>query len=376
MSEEEKVMLSGIPPEVETENLPAPIPMDPVDENKPPDDQSLTQTDLDMPKPTAVSESQNQSGKLTDLSGMNRNFKNIWNEERVVTIDRQRSVQTNADKQMNNLLDLLESLRSRKIVTGKIAGVENTGNGVPSAVLQYGEFKVVIPYYECVDPPGDFRDQDPNDVYRYMLTKELGTEIDFIVKGIDQEGGLVVASRKEAMAVRRRQFYFGQDREGNNILYEGVVAEARITAVIRTGIFVELFGVQSYIPVNELSYNRIIDAAHHFQNGQRTLVKILKLDRSDPKNISVTLSVKQTQPNPYESVSERFTIGNLYIGTVTMVDINGIFVSLDCGVDVLCPFPIRGRPLITSRATVRITHIDEELKRMRGEIVYTSFTLR
>ncbi len=376
MSENEEVVQSGVPPEAVEIPVSAQIPMDPVDENKPPDNQLIPQTDLEQERAVQVQDSQNQSDSLAAYSGMNQKFTNIWNEERVVTIGRQRSVETQADKQMNNLLDLLESLRSRKIVTAKIEGVENTGSGVPSAVLQYGDFKVVIPWYECVDPPEDLRGMEPNDVYRYLLTKELGAEIDFIVKGIDQEGELVVASRKEAMAVRRRQFYFGHDRDGNNILYEGVIAEARVTGVIRAGIFVELFGVQAYIPLSELSYTRVIDAAHLFQTGKRVLVKILKLDRSDPKNISVTLSVKQTQPNPYDTVLERFVVGNLYIGTVTMVDINGIFVSLDGGIDVLCRFPIRGRPLIGSRVTIRIYSIDEELKRVRGDIVHSSFALR
>ena len=306
---------------------------------------------------------------------MNQKFTNIRNEERVVTIDRQRSVETEADRQMSDLLDLLESLRSKKIMTGKIEGVENSAGGIPSAVLKHGGFKIIIPCFECVNPPADFRDQEPNSVYQYVLNKHLGAEIEFVVKGIDQESEVVVASRKEAMAIRRRQFYFGQDKDGNNILYEGAIAEARVVSVIRPGIFVEVFGVQCYIPSNELSYQRLLDASAHYQNGMRILVKILKLDRTDPKNVKITVSVKQTKKNPYETVFERYCVGNHYIGTVTMVDINGIFVALDGGIDCLCPFPIRGRPLIGARVTVRLSHISEESHRVRGDIVYSSHVL-
>ena len=306
---------------------------------------------------------------------MNQKFTNIRNEERVVTIDRQRSVETEADRQMSDLLDLLESLRSKKIMTGKIEGVENSAGGIPSAVLKHGGFKIIIPCFECVNPPADFREQDPNSVYQYVLNKHLGAEIEFVVKGIDQESEVVVASRKEAMAIRRRQFYFGQDKDGNNILYEGAIAEARVVSVIRPGIFVEVFGVQCYIPSNELSYQRLLDASAHYQNGMRILVKILKLDRTDPKNVKITVSVKQTKKNPYETVFERYCVGNHYIGTVTMVDINGIFVALDGGIDCLCPFPIRGRPLIGARVTVRLSHISEESHRVRGDIVYSTRVL-
>ena len=388
MSDIEEIVLGGAPPEAgmvsETEILPAVLAgtLEVVPGDNPAQGEVISAALVEGEDPDSAPDVQ------TDLMGgeevavenapapvMNQKFTNIRNEERVVTIDRQRSVETEADRQMSDLLDLLESLRSKKIMTGKIEGVENSAGGIPSAVLKHGGFKIIIPCFECVNPPADFREQDPNSVYQYVLNKHLGAEIEFVVKGIDQESEVVVASRKEAMAIRRRQFYFGQDKDGNNILYEGAIAEARVVSVIRPGIFVEVFGVQCYIPSNELSYQRLLDASAHYQNGMRILVKILKLDRTDPKNVKITVSVKQTKKNPYDTVFERYCVGNHYIGTVTMVDINGIFVALDGGIDCLCPFPIRGRPLIGARVTVRLSHISEESHRVRGDIVYSSHIL-
>ena len=113
-------------------------------------------------------------------------------------------------------------------------------------------------------------------VLHYMLTKRLGAEIDYIVKGIDPKAGVAVGSRLEAMTQKRRQYYFGTDRDGNNLLHSGVCAEARVVSVIRAGIFVDLFGMEVYIPLRELSYQRMMDAAGYFQPGQRILVKILE----------------------------------------------------------------------------------------------------
>ena len=388
MSDIEEIVLGGAPPEAgmvsETEILPAvlagTLEVVPGDNSAQGELVSADLVEGEDPDPALDVQTHLMSGEETAAENapapvMNQKFTNIRNEERVVTIDRQRSVETEADRQMSDLLDLLESLRSKKIMTGKIEGVENSAGGIPSAVLKHGGFKIIIPCFECVNPPADFRDQEPNSVYQYVLNKHLGAEIEFVVKGIDQESEVVVASRKEAMAIRRRQFYFGQDKDGNNILYEGAIAEARVVSVIRPGIFVEVFGVQCYIPSNELSYQRLLDASAHYQNGMRILVKILKLDRTDPKNVKITVSVKQTKKNPYETVFERYCVGNHYIGTVTMVDINGIFVALDGGIDCLCPFPIRGRPLIGARVTVRLSHISEESHRVRGDIVYSSHVL-
>ena len=70
--------------------------------------------------------------------------------------------------------------------------------------------------------------------------------------------------------------------------------------MIRAGIFVDLFGLEIYIPLRELSYQRWMDAAAHFQPGQRILVKVLEVDRSDRNHVKATASVKQSGENPYE----------------------------------------------------------------------------
>lgn len=290
----------------------------------------------------------------------------------VVSIDERPTVETEADKAKNDLLDLLESQKTGRILTGTIQGVERPADN-PSrslAVIYHGEFKVMIPAEEAVEPPADYRGRLPEDVLHYMLTKRLGAEVDYIVKGIDPKSGLAVASRLEAMKSKRKAYYLGTDRDGNNLLYSGVCAEARIVSAIRAGIFVDLFGLEIYIPLRELSYQRWMDAAAYFQPGQRILVKVLEVDRSDRNQIKATASVKQAGENPYEKALRRYSVGNRYVGTVSMVDTNGVFVALDGGIDCLCSYPKRGRPPRGSRVTVRILGINNDSNRIWGAITH------
>lgn len=290
----------------------------------------------------------------------------------VLSIDEHRTVETEADKARNDLLDLIESMKTQKILTGTIQGVEQPEDN-PSrslAVIYHGDFKVIIPAEEAVLPPEDNRGRSQDDVMHYTLTKRLGAEVDYIVKGIDPQSGVAVASRLEAMAAKRKEYYFGTDRDGNNILYEGVCAEARIVSVIRAGIFVDLFGLEIYIPLRELSYQRLLDASSQFQPGQRVLVKILSIDRSDRNHIKASASVKQAGENPYEKALRRFSVGNRYVGTVSMVDTTGVFVALDGGVDCLCSYPKRGRPPRGARVTVRILGLNMESNRIWGAITH------
>lgn len=293
---------------------------------------------------------------------------------RVVSIDAERTVETDTDRLRSDLLDLVESLKSKKILTGTIQGVERLADNpeMSYAVTYHGDYKVIIPVLEAVEEPADYRDQPRGDVLHYLLNKRLGAEVDYVVKGIDQQNGIIAASRLEAMALKRREYYFRTDREGNYQIYEGIRAEARVVSVIRAGIFVDLFGAECYIPLRELSYQRWVDASAHYQPGQRVLVKVLEVDRSDHSHLQVSVSVKQAGENPYEKALKKFSVGSRYVGTVSMVDLTGVFVSLDGGIDCLCTYPKRGRPPRGCRVTVRILGIDNESNRIWGVITHMS----
>lgn len=292
-------------------------------------------------------------------------------KEKIVAIGETRSVETDADKSKNDLLDLIESLRIGRILTGTVEGVERTVDS-SVAVIYHGEFKVIIPATEMIDNLTESKELEPEDVHHLLLTKRLGAEVDYVIKGIDSDAGVAVASRLDAMKAKRKEYYLSTDREGNNLMYPGVCAEARVVSVIRAGIFAEIFGVETYIPLRELSYQRMMDAAGYFQTGQRILVKLIEVNREDKHNITVTASVKQASENPYEKALRKYTVGNRYVGSVSMVDTNGVFVALDGGIDCLCSYPKRGRPPRGARVTVRILGINHETNRIWGAITHTA----
>ncbi len=291
----------------------------------------------------------------------------------VVSIDEVRTVETEADKAKNDLLDLLESQKTGRILTGTVQGVERPdGKSTRSlAVIYHGDFKILIPAEEAVEPPDDYKGNLPEDVMYQMLVKRLGAEVDYIVKGVDAEAGVAVASRLDAMRSKRRQYYFSKNRESNNyVIRSGVCAEARVVSVTRGGAFVDLFGLEVYIPLRELSYQRLLDASGHFRPGQRILVKVLEVERKNRNDIRVVASVKQAGENPYERALRKYSVGNRYVGTVSLVDTTGVFVALDEGIDCLCSYPKRGRPPRGARVTVRILGINYNTNRIWGAIVH------
>ena len=320
----------------------------------------LPQTDSDAAASLQTQSEEHASSETRSETGPD----GVGSRPRVIPIDLRRTVQTDADKDRNDLLDLLESQRSKRILTGTIQGVEGgPGSSDRSvAVIYRGDYKILIPAELAVVPPEDYGGRAPAEVLHQMITRRLGAEVDYIVKGVDPDAHLAVASRLEAMRAKRAQYY-GAGRESGFQIREGICAEARVVSVIRAGIFVDLFGLETFIPISELSYQRMMDASTAFQPGQRILVRVLEVTRKRPGEVEVTASVKQAGENPYDKAIRKF-------GTVSLVNTTGVFVALDGGIDCLCNYPKRGRPPRGARATVKILGINQNTNRIWGAITH------
>ncbi|MEE1503083.1 MAG: S1 RNA-binding domain-containing protein, partial [Acutalibacteraceae bacterium] len=286
----------------------------------------------------------------------------------VVSFSGEKTVLTEEDKLRENILDLVASQKTGKILTGKIVGIEQHGT-VKVAVLYHGEFKVIIPA-EYLIPASSVPKSSKNytAAISHSTIKRLGAEVDYIVEGFDHENNVAIGNRLKAMEARRKHFYFGFDRQGNKLVYPDAYCEARVVSVVRSGVFVEVLGVETFVRLNELSYQRINNTEDEFRTGMTVLVKVLALDTSDKDNIRISVSIKQAKENPATKALAKISEGGYYMGKVTMVDVYGVFVSLDCGIDCLCKLPFYERPIRGAKASVKVMGVDRENGKVWGVI--------
>jgi len=110
--------------------------------------------------------------------------------------------------------------------------------------------------------------------------------------------------------------------------------KGKISSITDYGLFVELKkGVEGLVHISEISWtDRITDLHRKFKVGDDIEVLIVSLD---PENRRMSLSVKQLEKNPWESISEKFKIGQKISGTISNITDFGIFVQLVPGVDGL-----------------------------------------
>src|SRR5439155_18630427 len=96
------------------------------------------------------------------------------------------------------------------------------------------------------------------------------------------------------------------------------------------GAFVDVGGVDALLHVSDISWSRTNKPADVLSVGQEIDARVLKID---PEKRRISIGIKQLQPQPWDSVPDKYTVGERVRGTVTRVMDFGVFVELEPGVE-------------------------------------------
>ncbi|MDQ3747114.1 MAG: 30S ribosomal protein S1, partial [Acidobacteriota bacterium] len=151
------------------------------------------------------------------------------------------------------------------------------------------------------------------------------------------EAKVIKLNRKRSNVVLSRKAILEQENEGKksetlNNLEEGIIVEGQIKNLTDYGAFVDLGGIDGLLHVTDMSWGRLQNPAEMFRVGENVQVKVLKFDKERER---VSLGYKQLQPDPWESVSERFPTGQRMQGKIASVTDYGAFIELEPGIEGL-----------------------------------------
>lgn len=283
--------------------------------------------------------------------------------ERILTIDARDEIQTDSERAAIIWHDIQNSHRTRRILTGTLDGVEKTESGLTLAVVNYRGMRVAIPVKEMLLYTGEDAPSGREfmDSLHRILSSRLGAEIDFIVKGYDNETRSVVASRKEAMYRKRQIFYMERDEFGEYMIYEGRVVQARVVAVAEKLIRVEVFGVETSIVARGLSWEWIGDARDYYSVGDRVLVRVQRISRPNVKNLSIRADIRSVSTATSRDNLSKCIPQSRYAGTVTDIRNGVVFVRLNNGVNAIAHSCYDTRyPGKKDAVSFVVTRLDEE----------------
>ena len=200
----------------------------------------------------------------------------------------------------------------------------------------------------------------------HNLDEFKGQTLECKVIELNRSRNNVVLSRRAVLEEERkevREQILGR-------LQPGMVVEGKISNIVDFGAFVDLEGIDGLIHISELSWSHVNHPSEVLSIGETVRVKVLDIDRDRQR---ISLGLKQTQEDPWQTVLNEYKPNDILEGKVTKVVAFGAFVEIVPGVEGLVHISelaehhveTPGEVVQPGQETwVRILEIDEERRRI------------
>ncbi len=206
---------------------------------------------------------------------------------------------------------VISKLKANETVEGRVKNITNYGAFVDIGGID-GLLHITDLSWERVNHPSDLL--------------KLGETIKVKIIEVDEENCRISLGLKQ---INPDPWDSIKDK-----LQVDTVVSGAVVRLTNYGAFVKLFdGVEGLIHISEMSWTkRIKHPSSMLQEGQELEVKILDVDFENRK---ISLGLKQTQENPWDSVTGKYHEGDIVKGVVRSITDFGAFVTLEEGVDAL-----------------------------------------
>ncbi len=201
-------------------------------------------------------------------------------------------------------------------LTGRVVGHNRGGLEVDFQGIQG-----FVPFSQAIPIP---RNEDNEKA----IEARVGQEAQFNILEMNRERGRLVLSER---AIWQRLRNEAQERLLSH-LEEGAVLKGRVASIRGFGAFINLGDMDGLIPFTELSWGRVKAVSDVLKVGQEVDVYVMQVDKESKK---VTLSLRRTQSDPWETIGERYYAGQRIRGTAIRIADFGVFVQLEEGIDGL-----------------------------------------
>jgi len=203
----------------------------------------------------------------------------------------------------------------------------------------------------------------------------VGKKFDFIVIEYGENGRKIILSRRPLLEKIEEE----KKSALKNSLHKGMTVQGVVTSVRDFGAFVDIGGVQALLPVSEMTWGRVEDTRSLYKPGDTIEAVIINLDW---ENDRVTLSFKDTLPDPWDEVVRNYIEGSTHKGKVSRLTDFGAFITLEAGVDGLLHISklSKGKKIKHAQDVlskdreidVRIEKIDRDNKRISLDLATSS----
>jgi small subunit ribosomal protein S1 len=143
--------------------------------------------------------------------------------------------------------------------------------------------------------------------------------------------------RKSENAVLSRKFFLQDEREKKkrevfSQISPGQKIKGQVKSLTKFGAFIDLGGVEGLLHISDMSWGKVGHPSEVFRVGQEVEVVILDFKEKEER---ISLGYKQLTSDPWESLEEKYKVGQKKKGNVVSLTDFGAFVELESGVEGL-----------------------------------------
>ena len=228
-----------------------------------------------------------------------------------------------------NWTEILDAYENKTVLNVKVVRQVNGG-----VIANYKEVSGFIPLSQLSD--------------KFVENAEefIGQDLDIRVTRVDQRRGRAVFSHK-AIAFEEKQARLQEVWEKLDV---DDIVEGKVMRFTDYGAFIDLGGIDGLLHISEISWGKLKHPEEVLAIGDTVKVKILSMNKEKGK---ISLGLKQTTPEPWSVINEKYAVGQTVKGKVVQIKEYGAFVELEPGLD--------GLVHISEVAHKRVTDIAEEL---------------
>ncbi|WP_265668466.1 MULTISPECIES: 30S ribosomal protein S1 [Lactobacillus] len=165
---------------------------------------------------------------------------------------------------------------------------------------------------------------------RYVsdLKPYIGKTMKLKITEIDPNKNRLILSHKDLVEEEREEAF---DKVASQLVV-GDVVEGKVSRLTNFGAFIDVGGVDGLVHISEISYKHVDKPSDVLKAGQDVKVKVIGIDNDRHR---ISLSIKQTEPSPFEQATANLNEGDVFEGEVKSLTNFGAFVEVADGIQGL-----------------------------------------
>ena len=165
---------------------------------------------------------------------------------------------------------------------------------------------------------------------RYVsdLKPYIGKTMKLKITEIDPNKNRLILSHKDLVEEEREEAF---DKVASQLVV-GDVIEGKVSRLTNFGAFIDVGGVDGLVHISEICYKHVDKPSDALKAGQDVKVKVIGIDNDRHR---ISLSIKQTEPSPFEQATANLNEGDVFEGEVKSLTNFGAFVEVADGIQGL-----------------------------------------